>query len=221
MKIYKTKSGGFWFAQTKENGWFCFSSTPPDINTLNLCPGMFGNQEEQTAWDEGVDIPKDVEINVFNKFAKKKYNYTDVCEFIKTYYPDTTQDELNKQYDYYPELIKLTDEIIKKSNRSINDFLYEEIYRDVKSHMREWDCDKERVTKFVIEYEIPKHMCSYHAMVDVFGDYHPTKRFLLYEFYTRRGDRLDNIIDKAIELYPDNKDYDKAYYFVKDKLHKE
>ena len=84
--------------------------------------------------------------------------------------------------------------------------------------MQEWDCDKERVTKFVIEYEIPKHTCFYHAMVDVFGDYHPTKRFLLHEFYTRWGDRLDNIIDKAIELYPDSKDYDKAYYYVKENL---
>ena len=218
MKIYKNKSGSFWFAQTKENGWFCFSSTPPDINTLNLCPGMFGNQEEQTAWDEGIDIPKDEEINVFNKFAKKKGNYTDVCEFIKIYYPNTTQEELDKEYDHYPELIKLTDEIIKKSNRSINDFLYEKIYRDVKSHMQEWDCDKERVTKFVIEHDIPEHTCFYHAMVDVFDCEDARRSWLLHEFYNDWGTSLDNIITESIKFYPEQNDFDKRYYYVKDKL---
>ena len=218
MKIYKTKSGNFWFAQAKGNGWFCFSSTPPDINTLNLCPGMFGYDEEKTAWDEAIDIPLHIEVSVFNKFARKTNNFKDVCKFIKTYYPDTTQDELNKQYDYYPELIKLTDEIIKKSNRSINDFFYEEIYRDVKSHMREWDCDKERVTKFVIEHDIPEHTCSYHAMVDVFGCEDARRSWLLHEFYNDWGTSLDNIITESIEFYPEQNDFDKRYYYVKDKL---
>jgi hypothetical protein len=221
MKIYKTKSGGFWFAQTKENGWFCFSSTPPDINTLNLYPGMFGNEEEQTAWNEGVDIPKDVEVNVFNKFAKKKYNYTDVCEFIKKYYPNTTQEELDKEYDHYPELIELTNQFIQEYNGFINEFFYRQIYQDVRLHMREWDNDIERVKKYVIEHDIPSIMSFDNTMVDVFGECHPTKRFLLHEFYNHWGKKLDSLIDKAIELYPDNKDYDKAYYFVKDKLHKE
>lgn len=60
MKIYRSKHGSFYFGQTKENGWFCFSSQVPKIDTLNLCPCMFGNEEEKTAWDEGIDVPKDI-----------------------------------------------------------------------------------------------------------------------------------------------------------------
>ena len=117
MKIYKTKSGDFWFAQAKGNGWFCFSSTPPDINTLNLCPGMFGYDEEKTAWDEAIDIPLHIEVSVFNKFARKTNNFKDV-----------------------------------------------------------------------------------------------------YEFYNDWGTSLDNIITESIEFYPEQNDFDKRYYYVKDKL---
>lgn len=218
MKIYKTKSGGFWFAQTKENGWFCFSSTPPDINTLNLCPGMFGNQEEQTAWNEGVDIPKDVEVNVFNKFAKKKYNYTDVCEFIKTYYPNTTQEELDREYNHYPELIELTNQFIQEYNGSVYEFYYRQIYQDVRLHMKEWDNDIERVKKYVIEHDIPSIMSFDNKMVDVFGCEDVRRSWLLHEFYNDWGTSLDNIITESIEFYPEQNDFDKRYYYVKDKL---
>lgn len=218
MKIYKSKHGYFYFGQSKENGWFSFHNNVPKIDTFNLCPSSFGYNEEKSAWDEAIDISQDIEIKVFNKFARRTNNYKDLCDFIKTYYPDTTQDELNKQYDYYPELIKLTDEIIKKSNRSINDFFYEEIYRDVKSHMREWDYDKERVTKFVIEHDIPEHTCFYHAMVDVFGCEDARRSWLLHEFYNDWGTSLDNIITESIEFYPEQNDFDKRYYYVKDKL---
>ena len=221
MKIYKSKSGGFWFAQAKEKGWFCFSSALPDINTLNLCPGMFGYDEEKTAWNEAIDIPLHIEVSVFNKFAKKKDNYTDVCEFIKIYYPNTTQEELDKEYDHYPELIKLTNQFIQEYNGSVYEFYYRQIYQDIRLHMREWNNDIERVKKYVIEHDIPSIMSFDDRMVDVFGECHPTKHFLLHEFHFHWGKKLDSLIDKAIELYPDNKDYDKAYYFVKDKLHKE
>ena len=221
MKIYRSKHGSFYFGQTKENGWFCFSSQVPKIDTLNLCPCMFGNEEEKTAWDEGIDVPKDIEFNVFNKFARRTYNYKDLCKFIKMFYPDVTQEELDKKYNYYPDLIKLTDKIIKESGRNVDNFSYGEIYRDVKSHIQEWDNDLERVKKFTIEHDIPKHMSFDHAYIDIFGEYHPTKHFLLYEFYHHWGDSLDSIIDKAVELYPDTKDYDKAYYYVKEKLAEE
>jgi len=125
---------------------------------------------------------------------------------------------LDKEYDHYPELIELTNQFIQEYNGFINEFFYRQIYQDVRLHMREWDNDIERVKKYVIEHDIPSIMSFDDTMVDVFDECHPTKHFLLHEFYNHWGKKLDSLIDKAIELYPDNKDYDKAYYFVKDKL---
>lgn len=223
MKIYKSKSGGFWFAQSKENGWFCFSSTPPDIGTLNLCSGMFGYDEEKTAWNDAIEIPKEIETKVFNRIARQRNNYQDICNFILRYYPETSQKELDDKFDHHPILIKLTKDIINKSKSKdyINtwgDYMFGEIYDDVKSHMHTWNNDVERVTKYVLEHDIDRHLSIDHNLVDVWGDMHPTKRFLLHEFYRSWGDKLDKLIDKAIEMYPDNKDFDKAYYYVKDKL---
>lgn len=218
MKIYKSKSGGFWFAQTKENGWFCFSSIPPDINTLKLYPGSFGYEEEKIAWNEAIDVPKDIELNVFNNFARKTDNYNDLCGFIKMFYPDTTQEKLDRQYDYYPKLIGLTNEIIQEYKGFVYGFYYRQIYDDIKNRMRTWDDDVERVKKFVIEHDIPNIMMFDDTMVDVFDECHPTKRFLLHEFHRYWGEKLDELIDKAIELYTDDKDFDKAYYYVKNKL---
>lgn len=36
------------------------------------------------------------------------------------FYPDVTQEELDKKYNYYPDLIKLTDKIIKESGRNVD-----------------------------------------------------------------------------------------------------
>jgi hypothetical protein len=221
MKIYKSKHGHFYFGQTKENGWFSFHNNVPKIDTFNLCPSGFDYNEEKSAWDEAIDISQDIEIKVFNKFARRTNNYKDLCDFVKTYYPNTTQEELDEQYNYHPEFVRLTDEIIEKSKNSIiSDYQYEEIYMDVRNHMNTWNGDIERVTKFVIEHDIPEHTCYYHDIVDVFGCEDNRRRWLLHEFYNDWGTSLDNIITESIEFYPEQNDFDKRYYYVKDKLNK-
>lgn len=159
MKIYKSKHGHFYFGQSKENGWFSFHNNVPKIDTFYLCPSSFGYNEEKSAWDEAIDISQDIKIKVFNKFARRTNNYKDLCDFVKTYYPNTTQEELDEQYNYHPELVRLTDEIIEKSkNCIISDYQYKEIYMYVRNHMNTWNGDIERVTKFVIEHDIPEYI---------------------------------------------------------------
>lgn len=45
-----------------------------------------------------------------------------------------------------------------------------------------------------------------------FSECHPTKRDLLYEFYDCNDDE-EKIINKAVELYPEKENIDKAYYY--------
>ena len=223
MKIYKSKHGSFYFGQTPENGWFSFHSHPPDIDDLKLCASSFNSNEEKVAWSHGVavDIPEDIERSVFNKFVNNPTgNYQAVCDFIRTYYPETTQEELDNEFQHYPHIIELVDSVVNNLEwwDSMHAWHYSSLYREAKSLLGTWDNDVERVKKYIIEHEVEKCRSFYHAMVDVFGECHPTKRKLLHDFYHQWGDDLDNVIEKSIELYPDEKDFDKAFYYTRDAM---
>jgi hypothetical protein len=84
--------------------------------------------------------------------------------------------------------------------------------------MREWNNDIERVKKYVIEHDIPSIMSFDDRMVDVFDCEDNRRLLLLYAFYNDWGTSLDNIITESIEFYPEQNDFDKRYYYVKDKL---
>lgn len=218
MRIYKSEQGSFYFSQYQGNGWFCFNDSKPDIYTLNLCPCMFGHDEEKEAWDKAIEVPSD-KYAWFNKIAQRKNNYCDVCDFIKGFY-EMTQNDLDKQFDHYPYLIEVTKDIINESSYNINisEYDFGNIYRCVKSHMQVWSNDIERVKKYVLEHDIPKQMAITHTMVDVFGCEDTRRSSLLHEFYNDWGTSLDNIITEAIDFYPEQNDFDKRYYYVKDKL---
>lgn len=217
MRIYKSKHGRFYFSQYQNKGWFCFDDNKPDINTLRLCSCSFGYDEEKEAWDKAIEVPNDRYV-WFNEIAQRTNNYDDVCSFIKEFY-DISQEELDKQFDHYPYFIEVTKDIINESTYKINisDYDFGNIYRGVKSHMSVWG-DIERVKKYVLEHDIPKQMTLVHAMVDVFGCEDARRSSLLHEFYNAWGTSLDNIITEAIELYPEQNDFDKRYYYVRDKL---
>lgn len=226
MKIYKAKNGRFWFYQNKENGWFCFYSTMPNKETLRLAPGCFGADEEITLAVYNAIPVCDSDAKKFNRIAQMENNYNDICDFIRQFYPETTQKQLDDLFDYDVELIRLTNEIIDKSDKRKHidgfTYTYEEIYRDVKQHMKEWGGDIDRVTNFVILHDIDKHLSYDHTLVDVWGKMHPTKRYLLHEFHGYWNMfNLEEHIAESVELYPDEKDYDKAYYYVKEKLNEE
>lgn len=217
MRIYKSEDGSIYFAQHQDKGWFCFISTKPDIYTVKLCPCSFGYEEEKTAWNSSIEIPSDRYVH-FNTIAQQQNNYDDICSFIKEYY-DILQEQLDRQFDHYPELIELTNKIIEEYGKErIYDFYYDDIYRNIKYHMQIWNNDIERVRKYAIEHDIPSTVSFDDTIVDIFGECHPTKRFLLHEFHGNWGDNLSKIIDKAVELYPDENDFDKAFYFTKNEL---
>lgn len=224
MKIYRNKSGYFWFYQNDENGWFCFYCQLPKINTLILGPGGFGYEEELEAVSHGARTIRDADEKFFNQIAQMENNYNDVCEFIKGYYPECEQDELDKQFQHYPDILKFTYYIVANSGRDIHlsEFRLGELYRLVKSHMDMWDGDKARVKKYVVEHDLDKILIHDSTMVDVWDCQNVTKRFLLREFYGYWGMfNLEEHIEESIELYPVEKDYDKAFYYVRDKLNEE
>ena len=224
MRIYKSKHSGFWFAQTKENGWFCFNGMIPDIDSLQLCAGGFGCEEEKEAWNKSIEIPKDEE-GKFNRFFKSKNNYNNVCDFIKTYYPEVTQEELDKEFKHYPDILQLTLDCIKKSCNTSSftiDYYVKRLFYKALNHMHEWNNDKDRVVKYVIAHDIPELTSFDTTMVDIFDCKHPTRRFLLHEFHSLwNNKKLDKWIDEAVKKYPDEKDYDLAYYYVRDKQEEE
>ena len=222
MVIYRSQHGSFYFGQKKENGWFHFSNRCPDIDTLDLNPCMFGNEEEKYAWENGINVPKEKEAK-FNTIFSKKNNYKDICDFIKSFY-EVNQEELDKEFDYHPDIIKLTKSIIsenKRYNREIDDYCFEQIYWKIKSYIHSWGKDVKRIKTYVKEHrDIENIMFPDMTMVDVFNEPNPAKSGLLYEFYRDWGDTLDKYIDEAVELYPDADDFDKRFYYVKEKLGK-
>ena len=92
------------------------------------------------------------------------------------------------------------------------------LYHKARWYLNIWNGDKERAKKYMKERDIPELFSYDNTMVDVFGECHPTKRMLLHEFHDFWGDRLNKIIDEAVEKYPENNDFDLAYYYTRDKL---
>ncbi len=85
-----------------------------------------------------------------------------------------------------------------------------------------WLNDKDRVKEYVERHgDMRRIFAFHHKMVDVFGEMHPTKRMLLHEFSDDWGDELDKVIEEAVKKYPDQYDFDLAYYYVKERLYKE
>lgn len=219
VKIYKSKHGDFYFMNSPTNGLWSLSLEIPDLNTFQLCPCSIGYEEEKTAWDKGIELPAD-DAAFFNKHYKSKNNRGIIYNLIQSLY-NISVEELDKLYNRYPKVMDLTKEIIKKWSSKHNctidwDYDIKKIYRDVKYYMDMWDEDKERVTKYMLERIINRLIYPELVMVDIFSECHPTKYDLLYEYYNC-NDEEEKIMDDAVELFPDTKDIDKAYYYFKEK----
>lgn len=118
------------------------------------------------------------------------------------------------------EMRLLTDKIIKKSGfeNQIRDYHRQEILDDVKVYMSYWG-DKERVMEYVLKHNFYTKYLSFNmCMVDVFGVKHPTAFKLYHDFHNMWGKELDEVIAEAIELYPDEFDFDKAFYYTEEKM---
>ena len=215
MKIYRREDWlGYYFMTTKRNGLFSASLMIPDMNTLQLNACWLGDAEEKKAWDEAVEVSPEL-TNKFNAWIGQKGNYERISEIlIETL--GVTQEEIDEVYGRDAEMMDFTREIAEQgSNFTLSDYELKELYRKTKMYMKIWDGDKRRVKKYLIEHgDIGIRWND--AMVDVFGGDNPTKRMLYHDFHSHWGDVLDMLIDEAVKKYPDENDFDLAYYYVKD-----
>ena len=215
MKIYRRKDWlDYYFMTTRKNGLFSASLSIPDMDTLRLNACWIGNPEEEKAWEEAIDVPDDL-CKEFNTWIGQKGNYEHISEVLKKVL-GITQEEIDKVYHHDLDMMAFVNEIAEEgSNFKLTSYEMEELYRNTERYMKVWNGDKERVKKYLIEHgDVGLHTDG--ALVDVFGVTNPTKRKLLHDFHNHWGDVLDMLIDEAVEKYPDENDFDLAYYYVKD-----
>ena len=125
---------------------------------------------------------------------------------------------MDKIYNRDTKVYAITKKCIdkyKKDHKCYNrDFVwhFSSLYQDVKYYLYEFKWDEKRIIKYINERTIPNMLYPDDTMVDIFSECHPTKYSLLYEFYNC-NDEEEAIMDKAVELYPEKENIDKAYYY--------
>lgn len=218
LKIYRSKFNQFFFAK-KDKDWWSLDSHATDIGTYRLCPSYFGYEEEKNAWTEAKEACFDDDV-YFDKIVREDNNYHDIKVFIQKFF-DVSDDEVAKSLGYYPDIVEFTKEIVDNSKykEHVYDYAFCQIYREVKYLMDTWSGDRERVKAYVYNTNMILDMVSpVHEMIDVWCD-DPHKRILFYDFHGYWSDKkLEAYIDEACEKYKDDKDFDKRYAYVKDKL---
>ncbi len=217
MKIYRKayKYGdSYYFMTSRENGLFSFSLALPDRETLKLNSCFIGKDEENKVYDNAVTVSDDT-YRHFNSIYDKEGNYNDVCSLLMAVFKDVDQESLNKAFRRNDNIFDLTDRCIREYRRQISDWYYRDISQEVEHCMKLWDNDSERVVKWIVSEEIPELTSFNNALIDIFGEHHPTEYKLLHKFYSHWGKDLDSIIKKCIEKYPDEKDFDLATYMCR------
>lgn len=218
MKIYYNNdknNPSFYFMTWKENGIFCFNLAIPDMDTLILCPCISPNDEE--IWCKAVKISEELN-HEFNLICRAKNNYTGISKILKEVF-NIEQDVIDKAYGRDMEIYELVKSAVDEHPDFRRDsYIFRKLFEKGRRYLKIWDGDKERAKKYLIEHDIPELRSYDTTLVDIWGEMHPTKRMLLHEFHDYWGDRLDKIVSEAIEKYPDKNDFDKAFYYTRDKL---
>ena len=204
----------------RDNGLFCFSLEMPEMDTLQLCECSVGtNEEEDKIFEAAVKIPETLN-HQFNLIYNKKNNYDGISKILRETF-NIDQEIIDKAYDRdlaLGEFVKDAMSEIKDDHYRKSSYYFRELYYNARRYLGIWNGDKERAKKYIREHDIPGFLSYDHALVDIWGEMHPTKRHLLHEFHNSWGDRLDKIVDEAVKKYPDNNDFDLAYYYTRDKL---
>lgn len=222
MKIYYNHDEErpyFYFMTWRDNGLFCFTLNVPDMNTLQLCECSVGTKErEDKIFEEATQIPE-LFNHQFNLIYKQKNNYDGISRILQEVF-NIDYRIIDKAYDRDLARAEFVKEVmVEMKNRYYGDsFYFSHLYDKARWYLNIWNGDKERTKKYMIEHDIPELHSIDHALVDIWGEMHPTKRRLLHEFHNHWGDHLDKIIDEAVEKYPDKDDFDLAYYYTRDKL---
>lgn len=220
MRIYYKKDNpGFYFMTRKENGLWCFDLDLPDVDTLKLCECHLGYPGQDKAFEEAADVSDELTAK-FNKVYNKRDNYTDICEILNTMF-GVSQEELDDIYDRDPEMVKKTQDVMNfcldGRTTLLPSYYFRKTYQKVRHLLSIWDNDLDRVKNYLKEHgDLDFHWDG--AMVDIFGCDDNRVRSLLYDFHDWWGDDLDEFINESIELYPEDNDFDKRYYFVGEKL---
>ena len=214
MKIYYNhdeERPSFYFMTWRENGLFSMHLKAPDMDTLELCCCMTGDDDK--IFNEATQI-SELFNHQFNLICKKEHNYDGISRILQEVF-SIDYKVIDRAFDRDLELVDFVKDVMSEMS---DDYCFKKLYRKARRYLNIWDGDKERVKKYMREHDIPKFNFHDNTMVDIFGECHPTKRMLLHEFHGFWGDRLDKIIDEAVEKYPDNNDFDLAYYYTRDKL---
>lgn len=220
MKIYYNHDESrpkFYFMTWRDNGLFCFSLKVPDMNTLQLCECWTGDDDK--IFEEAIQIPE-LFNHQFNLIYNQKNNYDGISRILQEVFNidyriiDKAYDRDLDRADFIKDVMSGTED----RHFGNDSYLFNKLYDSAKYYFHIWDEDKERVKKYMREHDIPEFWSCDGALVDVFGECHPTKRHLLHEFHDSWGDRLDKIVDEAVKKYPDKNDFDLAYYYTRDKL---
>lgn len=222
MKIYYNHDEDrptFYFMTWRDNGLFCFSLETPDMDTLQLCACSVGTREDEDKIFEEATQISELFNHQFNVICKKKHNYDGISRILQEVF-NIDYKVIDRAYDRDLERAAFVKDVLSEvKNRYYSDsFYFSQLYDKARWYLSIWNGDKERAKRYMLEHDIPALHKMDGALVDVFGECHPTKRHLLYEFHDYWSDHLDKIIDEAVEKYQDKNDFDLAYYYTRDKL---
>ena len=222
MKIYYNNNPerpDFYFMTWRDNGLFIFSLEIPDMDTLQLCECSTSKEREDEIFEQATQIPETFN-HQFNLIYNKKNNYDGISRILQETF-SIDYKVIDRAYDRdlaLADFVKDAMSEMKNDYYRNSNYYFRKIYWKARRYLDIWNGDKERAKKYLRERDIPELYSYDHTMVDIWGEMHPTKRMLLHEFHDYWGDRLDKIIEEAVEKYPDNNDFDLAYYYTRDKL---
>lgn len=220
IKVYQ-KEHGFYFLDSVNNCWWSFHFTFPDMDTFNLCESMLGWETDEyiEKHPECLKTLSEKQTKIFLDNFNKKFNRLTIYNLLQEVY-FISEPQLDKIFNRNVSTYNLVDKAIKKYQKSLNTyrkdhFVYKHHFGqwyDAVNQYKKWNWDDDRIITYLIKREIPQKIAEsfYRPFIDIFGECHPTKYSLLYEFYNN-GDEV--LMDKAVELYPNEEDIDKAYYY--------
>lgn len=218
--VYKDDYG-IYVRDDGNNCWWSFHFDADDLETMKLCETSIGWKREKEAKnpDNLTPIPNEL-VPAFLNNHSKQYNRLTIYNIIQQMY-GMTETEIDALYHRDVQAAKLVqlaiDEYLKKDkHHSKNDWLVEyhmnDWYQNAK-HGRTIGWDDQRIINYLVRRKIPYELSFKDSvMIDIFGKMHPTKYSLLYEFHDASKEQ-EEIMDEAVEKYPDENDIDKAYYY--------
>jgi len=223
VKVCKLENE-FAFLDDVNNCVWCFYLDFPDLETLKISETHFNDETEKFIKKNAKELPKDLAITFINNYNVKNNRLSIYNILTNTFNIDEA--ELDKIFNRDIEAFEILNEAIDQySKEKGNDirknytlqYNLENLYRFIVNQKQYWD--KDRLIAYLLKRKIKNELIPAlgRPYIDIFGECHPTKYSLLYEFYNCSKED-EAVMDEAVELYPDINDIDKAYYYFIEKL---